>query len=89
MTPEEAQRLIEQGEGQTVEFKSTFAVANDAIESLCAFANADGGTVFIGVANDRTIVNPQAGKKTLEDFGNTLKANTDPCHHATMSTPSS
>lgn len=73
MTPEEALRLIQQGESQTVEFKRTFAEANDAIESLCAFANADGGAVFFGVANDGSVVDPCVGENTLENFANRIR----------------
>jgi len=43
MTPEEALQLIKQGEGQRVEFKKSLAEQEQAIDSLCAFANADGG----------------------------------------------
>jgi Putative DNA-binding domain len=75
---EEALRLIRQGEGQAVEFKESFAGANDAIVSLCAFANAGGGTVFFGVTDDGALRDPSSSKKTLRDFANTAKENTDP-----------
>lgn len=78
MTPEEALQLIKQGEGQRVEFKTSFAEENKAIESLCAFTHADGGTVFFGVAPDGRAVGASLGKNTLESFSNTLKANTQP-----------
>lgn len=78
MTPEEALQLIKQGEGQRVEFKSGFAEENKAIESLCAFTHADGGTVFLGVAPDGRIVGVSLGENTLEGFANKLKANTQP-----------
>ena len=78
MTPQEARQLIKQGEGQGVEFKTSFAEENKAIESLCAFTHADGGTVFFGVAPDGRIVGASLGKNTLESFSNTLKTNTQP-----------
>jgi hypothetical protein len=78
MTPQEALQMIARGEGQCVEFKSTFAEADDAIESLCAFANSSGGTVLLGVADDGRIVGASIGKKTIADFCNKLKANTQP-----------
>lgn len=78
MTPEEALQLIKQGEGQRVEFKTSFAEDNEAIESLCAFANAEGGTNFFGVSNDRRIVGVSVGVNTLENFANKVKADTDP-----------
>lgn len=78
MGPEEAQRLINEGEGQQVEFKKSFAEAREAIESLCAFSNADGGSVFFGVDDGGRIAGLTVGKKTLEDFANQLRANTEP-----------
>jgi predicted HTH transcriptional regulator len=73
---EEAQRLIQQGEGQQIEFKASFSESREAIETLCAFTHADGGTVFFGVRDDGTIVGVQLGKKTLEDFANQVRSNT-------------
>jgi hypothetical protein len=78
MHVDEAKKLIAGGEGQRVEFKTSFAESREAIESLCALANADGGVVFFGVRDDGTIVGAQMGKKTLEDFSNQVKHNTQP-----------
>ncbi len=78
MTPEEAQRLIERGEGQTVEFKTTFAEERTAVETLCAFTNADGGTVFFGVRDDGYIAGVSLSANTRENFANALKAHTSP-----------
>ena len=44
--------LIREGEGQRLEFKASFAEDDDAIRSLGAFANADGGSVLMGVSDD-------------------------------------
>jgi hypothetical protein len=78
MKPEEMIVLIQQGEGQTIEFKSSFAEARNAIESLCAFTHADGGAVFFGVRNDGTICGVSLGGNTLEDFANQVRTNTQP-----------
>jgi hypothetical protein len=78
MHVDEAKKLIAGGEGQRVEFKTSFAESREAIESLCALANADGGVVFFGVRDDGTIVGAQMGKKTLEDFSNQVRSNTQP-----------
>jgi hypothetical protein len=72
VTPEEALRLIEEGEGQRVEFKKSLAEENQAIEALCAFANADGGTVFFGVRNDGTIAGVSLGDNTAENLANKI-----------------
>jgi hypothetical protein len=70
MTPEEALRLIKQDEGQTVEFKKSLSEQEQAIDSLCAFANVDGGTVFFGVRPNAQIVGVDVGENTIENLAN-------------------
>ena len=43
------QNSISQGESETVELKTSFS--DEVIISLVAFANTNGGTVFIGVSD--------------------------------------
>lgn len=45
---EKLNALIEQGESETLEFKTAFG--NETIETIVAFANQKGGKVLIGVA---------------------------------------
>jgi ATP-dependent DNA helicase RecG len=45
--------LVRAGESYTVEFKTSFN--RETIESLVAFANAQGGTVLIGIADDGSV----------------------------------
>jgi hypothetical protein len=78
VTPDEALELVRQGEGQKVEFKKSFAEERRAIESLCAFINADGGTVFFGVSPDGSISGAAIGANRLDRFSNNLRAATDP-----------
>ena len=57
MTPDVASELaglIAAGEGATVEFKRS--LTKDVGRGLCAFANADGGTVLLGVSDAGNIV---------------------------------
>lgn len=60
-------RLIENGESETIEFKSTFKYdikkgeANNKLSHLiskvvCAFFNSRGGTLFIGVEDNKNII---------------------------------
>jgi len=44
------QTLLQQGESEELEFKTSFG--RETIETLVAFANAKGGRVLVGV-NDR------------------------------------
>ena len=78
VTPEETLELVRQGEGQKVEFKKSFAEERRAIESLCAFTNADGGTVFFGVSPDGSISGTPIGANRLDRFSNNIRAGTDP-----------
>ncbi|MDO8531192.1 MAG: putative DNA binding domain-containing protein [Dehalococcoidia bacterium] len=78
MTQEELLALIKQGEGQQLEFKESLKETKQAIEALCAFVHAVGGTVLIGVTNDGHICGVQLGKKGIEVFANTIRQNTKP-----------
>ena len=69
---------IESGEGQHVEFKTGFAEQDEAIKSLCAFTQAEGGGVFFGVNNDGDVVGVSVGKNTIENFTNKLRSSTQP-----------
>ena len=49
-------RIINRGEGISVEFKSSRSKLNkDVFESVCAFLNSHGGHLFLGIADDKTI----------------------------------
>jgi ATP-dependent DNA helicase RecG len=47
-------KLLQQGESQTLEFKTSFG--REAMETLVAFANANGGTLVVGVNNKQKVV---------------------------------
>ena len=49
MTREAISDLVARGEGSTMEFKRS--LGRDLGRELCAFANADGGTILIGVSD--------------------------------------
>ncbi len=68
--------LIRSGESQTLEFKSTFDKA--CIESLVAFANAQGGTVLVGVSDSGDLSGVTLGKETLNDWVGQIKHSTTP-----------
>lgn len=67
--------LIRNGETEEVEFKTTFNV--EAIESLVAFANRKGGTVWIGVAHSK-VVGVALGAESLPQWINEIKGKTEP-----------
>ncbi len=65
-------------ESQTIELKSSFSEWKEAIISLSAFANAQGGIVVIGVDDNGQPTGIQIGKSTIEDFLNKVRNHTDP-----------
>lgn len=67
MTPQEIESLIEQGEGYNLEFKQSVpSKTSDLARELCAFANANGGTVLVGI-DDK-------GKTVGININNTLRS---------------
>jgi ATP-dependent DNA helicase RecG len=65
-------------ESEHLELKSSFGEWQEIIESLVAFANHKGGTVIVGINDAGEPLHMQIGKKTIEDFVNKIKTNTDP-----------
>lgn len=61
---QDLQSIIKKGENQNVEFKSTFNM--EVVETLVAFANTKGGSVYIGINDSGKIVGIQMGKETLQ-----------------------
>jgi ATP-dependent DNA helicase RecG len=56
MSIEELQILIKQGEGFNLEFKQSFpSKLSELAHELCAFANASGGTLIVGIKDDGAI----------------------------------
>ena len=56
MTVERLKKIISQGEGRNVEFKSSsFELPRNIFESVCALLNRSGGDLILGVENDGTI----------------------------------
>jgi ATP-dependent DNA helicase RecG len=68
--------LLRDGESQTVEFKSSFD--RETIETVVAFANAQGGAIFAGVADTGTIKGVTLGKETLNEWLGQIKSTTSP-----------
>lgn len=62
--PKYLQRLISQGEHQTLDFKYAINDMRKIAITLCAFSNTDGGKLLIGVKDNGAI----AGSKLEEDI---------------------
>jgi len=65
---------VKRGESETAEFKQTFD--RETIETLCVFANAGGGRVFVGVSAAGKITGIDMGKETLQNWINQVKLST-------------
>jgi ATP-dependent DNA helicase RecG len=70
------QNIVQAGEGLHSEFKTSFK--EDVIETLVAFSNAKGGTVYIGISDKGVISGVSIGKETLQNWINEVKNKTMP-----------
>jgi len=68
--------LISAGESSSLEFKASFD--KTTVESLVAFANAQGGTVLIGISDNGGIGGVTLGKETLNEWLGQIKSATSP-----------
>lgn len=71
MEIEYIKKLIAKGEKIDVEFKKAIKEINrDVYDSVCAFTNRDGGDIFLGVGDDRSIIGVDASSvdKMLKNF---------------------
>lgn len=69
-------KLITTGESEKIEFKQSFN--DEVIETIVAFANTTGGSVFVGVSNTGTILGISIGKETIQQWANEIKNKTSP-----------
>ena len=73
--PQELQKLIDNGEGTTVEFKESHTdITKDVYETVCSFSNRDGGHIFLGLENNGKIIGIQKDKidKICKQFVTTI-----------------
>ena len=73
MNQKELEFIVQQGEGQNIEFKEKLT---DIDGEMVAFANASGGKIFLGIADDKkikgvTITNKF--KSQIQDIANNCK----------------
>ena len=68
--------MLPKSENNNTEFKRSFN--EDVIETLVAFANAKGGTVYVGVTDAGTVKGITIGKETVQNWINEVKNKTAP-----------
>ena len=76
MTKDKVLKLLKSDETDNLEFKSSFN--NEAIETICAFANTKGGKLIIGANNKKNITGIKLGKETAQNWINEIKNKTNP-----------
>jgi ATP-dependent DNA helicase RecG len=74
MTPEELELVLSEGEGYHIEFKEQLAGID---KEMVAFANASGGFIYLGIADDRTVKGFHADNKTRSQIQD-IARNCDP-----------
>lgn len=84
MTHQDVEILIQQGEGYNVEFKQSIpSKASDLADEVCAFANAAGGVIIIGVTDKGDVVGVTLDNITRSRLQNILNA-VEPNFQATV-----
>ena len=83
MTMQEIKELLQKGESETLEFKKSLAERKEILETISAFANSNGGKIFIGIegrkdGSVKEIVGVKIKGKEIESLTNEIKQNTDP-----------
>jgi ATP-dependent DNA helicase RecG len=68
--------ILKEGESEKVEFKVSFG--KETIESLCAFANSKGGSVFIGIDDKGRIKGVESNQESIQNWINQIKNSTYP-----------
>jgi ATP-dependent DNA helicase RecG len=59
-------------ESQNIEYKSSWR--DEYLKWICGFANAQGGTIILGVKDDKTVIGIENAKKLLEDIPNKVQS---------------
>ncbi|HEY5590933.1 MAG TPA: ATP-binding protein [Paludibacter sp.] len=72
----ELERLIALGEGENLEFKSSFN--NELIETLVAFANTSGGKVVVGINQKKEFSGVTINSESVQNWINEIKNKTSP-----------
>jgi len=71
MAANELDILLQQGEGYNIEFKQS--ITKDIPQEICAFVNAAGGTLLIGVKDDNTICGVKVDNSTRSRVMDSLR----------------
>ena len=73
--------LVGTSESTTVEWKQSLSEIKEIIATISAFANTEGGRIFVGVSNEGKIIEIHVGKSTLENLVNQIHQQIEPKIH--------
>jgi len=65
-----AKNILNKKESQTVEFKQLWK--DEYLKTICAFANSNGGLLYIGVADNGKVTGVENAKTLLEVLPNKI-----------------
>ncbi|ADZ09362.1 putative transcriptional regulator [Methanobacterium lacus] len=71
-------KMIENGESEKIEFKNSLSLHNPIYTAISAFSNKNGGSILVGINDNKEVVGVSLGKNTLENLANEIQRNTDP-----------
>ena len=63
--------VLNKGEDEMTEFRRSFS--KETLRTLCAFANTKGGEVWLGIADDGTVVGVELGRESLRDWAGQIR----------------
>ena len=63
--------MMTSGESQNIEYKQSWR--DEYLKWICGFANAQGGTIFIGMNDDGSVCGVDKAKKLMEDIPNKVR----------------
>ena len=72
MSADRIARIVAGGESGTLEFKSTTGMRREAVRTVCAMLNQQGGQVLFGVTPDGQVVGQQVSERTIEQTGDDI-----------------
>ncbi|MBR5839914.1 MAG: ATP-binding protein, partial [Victivallales bacterium] len=58
-------------ESQNVEYKRIWR--DDYLRWICGYANAEGGTIWLGIEDDKTVFGIENTQKLMEDIPNKIR----------------
>ena len=75
-------RRVARGEGPTLEFMRSTGELCEALRTVCAFLNGDGGTVSLGVRSDGRLIGQEVSDQTLRNLAQAFNGFEPPAHSA-------